>query len=242
MNPAEGRRIALVQEDADQLDFLRHIVRFIGVSHVAFRSGEAFLEALGHDAFDLLVLDWNLPDLQAPSVVEEVRRRLGPAFPIVFVACRALESDIVAGLRAGADDYVTKPVRAPELSVRIQALLRRAHPLPQCDRMTFGPFMFDVARRRAEVHGKPVELKPPEFDLALSLFTHSGGLLSRTRLMECVVDAAEDAPPRTLEAHVSRVRSKLGILPQNAFRVSSVYGVGYRLDEVSALGAARPAM
>ena len=99
MKAAEGRRIALVEDDADQLDLLRHIVRSLGASSEAFGSGERFLKVLERETFDLLVVDWNLPGIQGPDIVAEVRERLGPSFPIVFVTSRALESDIVAGLR-----------------------------------------------------------------------------------------------------------------------------------------------
>ncbi|HVZ43997.1 MAG TPA: response regulator transcription factor [Ramlibacter sp.] len=233
MNAAEGRRIALVEDDGAQLDLLQHIVRFLGASCVPFPSGEKLLKVLERESFDLLVVDWNLPGIQGPEIVARVRELLGPAFPIVFVTSRALESDIVAGLRAGADDYVTKPVRPLELGVRIQALLRRAYPPPRSERISFGPFVFDLAQRKAEVQGKAVELQPREFDLAVFLFTNSGRLLSRAHLMQSVMHASPDVASRTLDTHVSRLRAKLGILPENGFRLSSVYGVGYRLDEVT---------
>ena len=234
MKAAEGRRIALVEDDADQLDLLRHIVRSLGASSEAFGSGERFLKVLERDTFDLLVVDWNLPGIQGPDIVAEVRKRLGPAFPIVFVTSRALESDIVAGLRAGADDYVAKPVRPLELEVRIEALLRRAYPPVRSERIAFGVFSFDLAQRKAEVNGAPVELQPREFDLALFLFTNAGRLLSRAHLMQSVMHASPDISSRTLDTHMSRLRAKLGIVPENGFRLASVYGVGYRLDEVQA--------
>jgi DNA-binding response OmpR family regulator len=234
MNAAEGRRIALVEDDVAQLDLLQHIVRSLGASNESFPSGEAFLKIVERESFDLLVVDWNLPGIQGPGIVARVRELLGTAFPIVFVTSRGLESDVVAGLRAGADDYVTKPVRPMELAVRIQALLRRAYPPPRSERVEFGPFMFDLAERKVEVRGAPVELQPREFDLALFMFNNTGRLLSRSHLMQTVMHASPDIASRTLDTHVSRLRAKLGILPENGYRLASVYGVGYRLDEVAA--------
>jgi DNA-binding response OmpR family regulator len=234
MNAAEGRRLALVEDDPVQLDLLQHIARSLGASSAPFGSGELFLKVLDRESFDLLVVDWQLPGIQGPDIVAHVRRLLGPAFPIVFVTSRALESDIIAGLRAGADDYVPKPVRPAELAARVQALLRRAYPPPRSDNAVFGPYRFDLAQRQVEVRGEPVELQPREFDLALFLFSNAGRLLSRSHLMQSVMHASPDIPSRTLDTHVSRLRAKLGIAPDNGFRLASVYGVGYRLDEVTA--------
>lgn len=234
MNAAEGRRIALVDDDPAQLDLLQHILRSLGASSVPFPSGEQLLKVIERESFDLLVVDWNLPGIQGPDIVARVRGLLGTAFPIIFVTSRALESDVVAGLNAGADDYATKPVRPLELGVRIRALLRRAYPPPRSDRIAFGPFTFDLAQRKVEVRGEPVELQPREYDLAVFLFTNTGRLLSRSHLMQTVMHASPDINSRTLDTHVSRLRAKLGIVPENGFRLASVYGVGYRLDEVSA--------
>lgn len=234
MNPAQGRRIAFVEDDAAQRDLLAHIARSIGASSIAFESGEKFLKVLDRESFDLLVVDWQLPGIQGPDIVVAVRERLGPLLPIVFVTSRAMEPDVVAGLRAGADDYVAKPVRPVELAARVQALLRRAYPPPRSDELVLGPYTFDLAQRQARLRGEVVELQPREFDLAVFLFANTGRLLARPHLLQSVMHASPDTPSRTLDTHMSRLRAKLCIAPENGFRLASVYGVGYRLDEVSA--------
>lgn len=234
MNAVEGRRIALVEDEADQLDLLQHIVRSLGAASSSFTSGEKLLKLLDRESFDMLVVDWNLPGIQGPEIVAQARRQLGPSIPIVFVTGRALESDVVAGLRAGADDYVTKPVRPAELAARIQALMRRAYPPPAQERVSYGPYAFDLAQRVVAFHGQPVDLQPREFDLAVFLFSNAGRLLSRAHLIQSVMHASPDIPSRALDTHISRLRTKLGIVPENGFRLASVYGVGYRLDEVTA--------
>ncbi len=226
-----GRRIAIVEDEQEQRSLLAHVATAAG--HVAepFASGEAFLKALQRETFDLLVVDWHLPGIQGPGIVAAVRAQ-GHAFPIVFVTSRAQEPDIVAGLQAGADDYVAKPVRPAELAARLKALLRRAYPEPRAERLVFGPYAFDLVQRTATVDGVPVELQPREFELAIFLFNNRGRLLSRAHLVESVLHTSPDAISRSLDTHVSRLRTKLGIAPATGFRLASVYGLGYRLDEV----------
>ncbi|MBI5277453.1 MAG: response regulator transcription factor [Burkholderiales bacterium] len=233
MNPANGRRFAIVEDDPAQRDLLQHVARSMGASSEAFESGEQLLKSLRRESFDLLLVDWNLPGIQGPDIVRAVRSERGMDFPIIFVTARALEPEIVAGLGAGADDYVAKPVRPAELAARITALLRRAYPQPRVDRLEFGPYAFDTVQRTAHLRGAPVELQPREFDLAIFFFSNMGRLLSRAHLTESAMHASPEAISRSLDTHISRLRTKLSIGPANGYRLVSVYGMGYRLDEVT---------
>jgi DNA-binding response OmpR family regulator len=233
MNASHGRRFAIVEDDPAQQDLLQHVARSLGASSEVFGSGEQLLKSLRRETFDLLLVDWNLPGMQGPDIVRAVRTERGLDFPIIFVTSRALEPEIVSGLTAGADDYVAKPVRPAELAARIGALMRRAYPQPKVDQLTYGPYAFDTVQRTATLRGVPVDLQPREFDLAVFFFTNTGRLLSRAHLTESAMHASPDAISRSLDTHISRLRTKLSIGPANGYKLSSVYGMGYRLDEVS---------
>lgn len=231
-----GRRVAIIEDDPVQQDLLLHVVKSAGGVAEVFPAGEKLLKVLPRESFDLLIVDWALPGVQGPDVVRSVRAGSGPALPILFVTSRAMERDVVAGLAAGADDYVTKPVRPIELAARMRALLRRAYPAPapgpKCE--AFGPFTFDHVERRASVDGVAVDLQPREFELAWYFFRNCGRLLSREHLSAAVLNANPSAVSRSLDTHVSRVRTKMGITPARGFRLVSVYGVGYRLEKLEA--------
>ncbi|MRD48917.1 response regulator [Caenimonas koreensis DSM 17982] len=232
MAALDGRRFAIVEDDPAQRDLLQHIAKSLGATSEAFGSGEALLKALQRDTFDLLMVDWNLPGIQGPDIVSTVRAQLGLDFPIILITSRALESEVVTGLKAGADDYVTKPVRPMELAARIQAALRRAYPEPRTERREFGLYTFDMVNRVALLRGEAVDLQPREFDLAVFMFANTGRLLSRAHLLESGLHANPDTLSRSLDTHISRLRVKLAVGPANGFKLASVYGMGYRLDEV----------
>ncbi|MNV63247.1 Sensory transduction protein regX3 [compost metagenome] len=157
---------------------------------------------------------------------------VGPQLPILFVTRRNDERDVIAGLAHGADDFMTKPLRMGELVARASALLRRAFPQAMGSRLEFGPYCFDPAQRSLALHGHIVELKNREYELALLMFRNTGRLLSRGHIREVVWGEVSEAPSRSLDTHVSRLRTKLILTPANGYTISSIYGVGYRLDKV----------
>jgi DNA-binding response OmpR family regulator len=203
----------------------------IGHDCHTFDHGRALLHALRRESFDLLIVDWQLPDLSGPDVVLWVRSNVEHRIPVLFVTSRVDERDIVEGLACGADDYMTKPTRVGELIARVRALMRRSYPVTELPTQTLGRYCIDQRRRVIEIDGEPVALKHKEYDLAQCLFANIGRLLSREHLQEAAWGA--DGPAvtsRSLDTHVSRVRMKLGLRPENGFRLSAVYGVGYRLE------------
>jgi len=143
----------------------------------------------------------------------------------------------LAGLAAGADDYIIKPVRRGELVTRVQALLRQAYPAYQAsEQIRFGSYVFAVRMAKLTVAGKAVELTQKEFDLALLFFRHLGHPLSRATILEAIWPQDDQMASRTLDTHVSRVRSKLGLKPEQGFRLATVYSYGYRLDKTADIG------
>ena len=241
-------RIAILDDDDLQLELIRHLLEKSGFHCHAFTEGRALMRELRRESFDLLVLDWHVPDVSGPEVLKWVRENSAQRIPVLFVTGRTSEDDIVAGLAAGADDYMIKPLRPSELIARVQALLRRAYPGAVRDQLFFDPYRFEPAQSivsftiAGKAHAVPLTQK--EFDLALLLFRNAGRPLSRSHIREAVWGSDVDIPSRTMDTHVSRIRTKLELRPEIGYRVMPVYSYGYRLDrlEDAAREAADPAV
>jgi DNA-binding response OmpR family regulator len=225
-------RIAVLEDDESQRDWMNSFLLALGHVAHSFSSAEALLRELRRENFDLLVLDWNLPDMSGLEVTRWVRSNIKARIPVLFVTCHVDEADLVEALKAGADDYMCKPVRVPELLARLHALLRRAYPDQTGDVLVSGDYVFDQKAKTLTIKGELVELKHREYELAYLLFSRLGELLSRKYLQESVWGGQADAVSRTLDTHVSRLRVKLDLRPENGYRLSSVYSLGYRLESL----------
>ena len=232
-------RLAALDDDVSQLDLIQRSVKAIGYECQLFERGQALMRELRRDSFDLLIVDWQLPDIAGPDVVRWVRANHEHPVPILFLTNRSEERDIVEGLGCGADDYMTKPIRVHELMARVKALIRRSYPQQDNALLRFGGYCIDLAARTIAFEGRPIELKQKEFELARCLFANLGRLLSRAYLAETVWGRAVEVPSRSLDTHVSSLRAKLGLRPARGYRLSAVYGQGYRLE---AVGDGAPAL
>ncbi|GAA4031854.1 response regulator transcription factor [Actimicrobium antarcticum] len=192
------------------------------------------LNQLRRESFDMLIIDWQVPDLSGADVLLWAREKLPPVLPVLFMTSRSGEDDIVAGLAAGADDYMIKPIRRGELVARVQALLRRAYPTQNTiEQIQFSQYIFEPRTGRLLANGELIELTQKEFDLALLLFRNLGRPLSRAYILEAVWSRDVEIPSRTMDTHVSRVRTKLKLRPEHGFRLAPVYSYGYRLEQVA---------
>lgn len=227
-------RIAALDDDALQLDLIKQATEAMGHACHTYLQGGDLLRALRRETFDLLIVDWELPDMAGPEVVRWVRQHIGPQLPILFVTNRQTERDIVEGLGSGADDFMVKPVRIGELTARVSALLRRAYPATTGGVQEFGRYRFLSDTRAIEIDGVAVELKNREYELALFLFQNMGRLLSRDHLKEIIWGQVGDVMSRSLDTHISRLRTLLDLRPSNGFILSAVYGVGYRFEAIDA--------
>ncbi|MFO7188916.1 MAG: response regulator transcription factor [Pseudomonadota bacterium] len=232
-------RIALLEDDPSQRDLVK--LWLDGAGHVchAFSRSRDFMRILTRDTFDLLLIDWELPDINGDRVLEWVRANVRQYVPVMFATARAEEEDICSILRAGADDYLVKPLRKNELLARVDALGRRSKPpLPNNEPLRVGDFEIDFECRVLRRKGVPVLLTQKDFDLAVFLFRNVGNLLSRGHILETVWGRNPDLNTRTVDTHISRLRSKLGLTPENGWRLSAVYQQGYRLEPVAERDAA----
>jgi two-component system response regulator RegX3 len=227
-------RIAILEDDPDQLALLKRWLVQDGHDAHGFLSGRDLMMRSSRESFDLFVLDWQVPDVPGIEVLQWLRGRVSRQVPILFVTVRDSEQDIVFALESGADDYIVKPPRQAELLARVHALLRRAYPREEETRLSFPPFEIDVRRGELLRDGRPVDLTPKEFDLAVALFRNIGRLMSRGHLHETVWGRSGDLHTRTVDTHVSQVRKKLDLRPESGYRVVPVYNYGYRLEKIPA--------
>jgi two-component system response regulator RegX3 len=197
-----------------------------------YDSGKAFIEALQRKRYDLLILDWVLPDSSGEIVLRWVRENLGWDVPVIFVTSRDVEEDVVKVLRQGADDYIVKPPKMLELLARIEALGRRSRPL-SAPTLRMGNYEIRQDAREIYLGGEPVALTQKEFELATYMFQHPGKLLSRVHLLEKIWGKNANVDTRTVDTHVSRIRKKLRIAPENGWQIHPVYGYGYRIERLS---------
>ena len=176
--------------------------------------------------------------MSGAEVLAWLRANLREHVPVMFVTGRDSEDDIVRALHSGADDYMTKPVAHGEFLARLGALLRRAYP-PRDERgESYGPYVFDPGRRVVAIAGREVPMTEKEYRLAELLFRNVGRLLSRGHLVESAWGRPDTGLSRSLDTHLSRLRQKLDLRPENGYRLSSAYSYGYRLEKVDAAAGA----
>ncbi|WP_273432725.1 response regulator transcription factor [Chitinibacter tainanensis] len=226
-------RIAALDDDADQLALVVQTVGQMGHQITGYSRADELIRQLRRDTYDLLLVDWELPDRSGIEVIQFVRQQLGANTPIIMLTLRSSEADVVTSLTAGADDFMTKPLRTSELQARIMAMARRTYPASQSSQSQFGEFTLDRQAKIIHYAGAPQPLKEREYDLAVVLFEHLGQLVSRQYLQETVWGLAVELSSRSLDTHISALRSKLQLRPERGFRLSAVYGHGYRLDALS---------
>ncbi len=226
-------KIAILDDDQTQTDFIGNVVMAAGYQSQPFLSVSALLSVLRRDTFDLIIVDWNMPERSGLDAIRWVRTNLAPPPPMLLVTSRTAEADIVEGLAAGADDYLAKPLSPALLAGKIAALLRRAYPLPSgAGTEHHGGFEFDAAGATVRLDGVVIPVTAKEFALALVLFRNLERALSRTYLTDAVWGTEPGVTSRSLDMHISRVRTKLDLRPEHGFRLTPIYSYGYRLERV----------
>ncbi|MDB5797998.1 MAG: ompR1 [Paucimonas sp.] len=227
-------RIAVLDEERGQRELVCQVLKSAGHTCHAHSSGSELLAQMRRENYDMLLLHWQVTDITPEAVLQDVRENMPAALPVIFISGRSSEDDIISGMVSGANDYLIKPVRRGELVARVQAQLRRAYPTQNAvEQIQFGDYVFESRTGRLTVNGMSVELTHKEFDLALLFFRNLGRPLSRAYILEAVWSRDIDLPSRTMDTHVSRVRSKLKLRPENGYRLAPVYSYGYRLEQLS---------
>ncbi|WP_288767136.1 response regulator transcription factor [Varibaculum massiliense] len=178
---------------------------------------------------DLVILDLGLPDMDGLDVAREIRSQ-GSSVPILVLTARTDEVDMVVGLDAGADDYVTKPFRLAELLARVRALLRRAGSDFQDDTLEAQDIKIDVSAHRAFQDGRELQLTAKEFDLLRILIKEAGNVVPRQVIMQEVWGSDPAGSTKTLDMHISWLRRKLGDDAAYPYYISTVRGMGFRFE------------
>ena len=222
--------VLVVDDDLDTRRLLVVTLNREGFRCRAVASGAAALLEVQAQLPDLIVLDLIMPEMDGLEVCWRLRADAATAgVPVIMLTARVEETDRVAGLEMGADDYVVKPFSVKELVARMRAVLRRMRPGLTGQALRAGRLSLDPARHTVEVSGTPVVLTRKEFDLLHTLLEAAGRVLSREHLLRRVwgYTYAGEIASRTVDVHVRRLRAKLG---DEGRRITTIKGVGYRFD------------
>ncbi|MDH1056201.1 response regulator [Aquipseudomonas alcaligenes] len=219
-------RLLLVEDDKALGEGLRLGLRQEGYTVDWLEDGTSALHALLSEDFDLLVLDLGLPRMSGLQVLRELRRS-GSALPVLILTARDSTEDRIAGLDAGADDYLVKPFDLDELKARLRALLRRSAGRAEL-RIEHAGVSLDPSSQQVSYQGKPVPMTPKEYLLLHELLSQPGKVLTRERLAQLLYGWDEEAESNTLEVHIHHLRKKLF-----SSLIRTVRGVGYLVEEQS---------
>ncbi len=228
MKVSGSRRVLVVDDEEMVREVVARYLERDGFTVVQASDGAEALAALKESLPDLVVLDLMLPKVEGVEVLREIRKR--GRLPVILLSARAEESDRVAGLELGADDYVVKPFSPRELAARVRSVLRRSEPeVP--NRLEFGDLIVDQGSREIIVRGEAIDAAPKEFDLLMQLASEPRTVFSRAELLERVWDSSVDyQDPSTVTVHMRRLRQKIEEDPNNPRWLTTVWGVGYRFD------------
>ncbi len=227
-------RVALLEDDRDQAALFTEWLKAAGHTCEHFDTGKSFVRNIKHDSFDALILDWMVPDMDGFEVLRWVRENFDWPIPVVFVTAKDDEDDIVRALEEGADDYVVKPAKQRELVARITAVVRRAAGVDDTQTtIEQDPFLIDLGNHQIQRGGERIEVTQKEYELIVFLFRNVGRVLSRAHILESVWGRNPDINTRTVDTHVSRIRSKLALALDTGWKLSSIYQHGYRLEKTS---------
>tara|TARA_R110002073_G_scaffold302186_1_gene469795 strand:+ start:947 stop:1645 length:699 start_codon:yes stop_codon:yes gene_type:complete len=229
-------KILIVEDDHDINNLLAMNLRSSGYEIESSESGKQGLEMALTGHYDLILLDLMLPEIDGLEICRRLRAN-GSTTPILMLTAKDGEIDRVVGLEMGADDYLTKPFSIRELQARVKALLRRVEMMrhqekPVKEVLNFGELLICPTKRTVNLRGEPIELTGTEFDLLLYLARHPGMVFSRSQLLDNIWGYQHSGYEHTVNSHINRLRTKVEIDPSKPNYVLTVWGVGYKFNDV----------
>jgi DNA-binding response OmpR family regulator len=230
--PNGSTRILLVDDEQSIQTLLSYPLRKDGYHVTSAQDGREALDRFSEARFDLVILDLMLPKLDGVEVCRQLRSR--SQVPIIMLTAKGSETDKVAGLEVGADDYITKPFSMREFRSRVKAALRRSRMVGEPDeveKIEQGDLEVDYGRRMVTLRGEEVRVTYVEFEILGALARSPGRVLSRETLLEHVWGDSEYRDPRTVDVHIRHLREKLESEPKKPEFLFTVRGVGYRFNE-----------
>lgn len=222
-------RVLVVEDDVKSASYLANALRESGHMSEVVHDGNEGLEVAQNDQFDVLILDRMLPQRDGLSVVEELRRT-GNRTPVLILSALSGVDDRVTGLRAGGDDYLTKPYAISELLARIEALVRRASPEEASTKYAVGDLVLDRLAHKVCRDGEPILLQPREYRLLEYLMKNAGQVVTRTMLLEHVWDYHFDPQTNVIDVHISRLRAKIDKNYEKPL-LHTIRGAGYMIRD-----------
>lgn len=232
-----SQRLLIIDDDTALTAMLTEYMKPFGLDIVAAHSAAEGLELLASTAFDALILDVMLPDLDGFSVARQIRASRAPwgQVPIVMLTARGDETDRIVGLELGTDDYLPKPFNPRELLARLRAVLRRREPVAGSavrKTLRFGRLEIDHDTRSVLLDGQPRSLTAYQFDLLWTLASNSGRVLTREAIMDQLRGSSLDSFDRSIDVHVSRIRAAIEDDPRLPRRIITIRGSGYLFARV----------
>ncbi len=227
-----SEKILIVEDEVRIVRTLRLYLEQAGFAVTAVHDGAQAIPAFRQERPSLVLLDLNLPGREGLDICRSMRQ-LGNV-PIIMITARTEEVDRLIGLELGADDYISKPFSPREVVARVKAVLRRTHGSMSSgtDRLQAGLLQLDTAAYQVWANGTLLDLTHTEFELLATLMRHKGRVLNRAQLLEALQGIAHEEFERAIDQHIKNIRRKLKDIVGELAIINTIYGVGYRLDEV----------
>jgi DNA-binding response OmpR family regulator len=224
--------ILVVDDEQKIIRITSDYLEAAGYSVLTADDGISALRVVDESHPDLVILDLGLPGMDGLDVCRELRKISD--VPIIILTARGEESDKIVGLELGADDYITKPHSPKELVARVRAVLRRMEKSTSDEEIfRVGKVRFDVPKMRLTIEETDIELTPTEFELLLTLARQPGRIFTRSQLLDAIHGVAFDSYERAIDAHIKNIRRKIEPDPREPRFVLTVYGVGYKFNDVA---------
>ncbi|MGB4812035.1 MAG: response regulator transcription factor [Methylophilaceae bacterium] len=224
--------IAFLDDDFTYAEQILEWLNLADYEVTHFSTGMDFLKNFSDAKYDLCIFDFGLPDIHGADVMDSIKLKSNKLPPIIFLTGMNVdEKDMVRLIDSGADDYIIKPISRPLLIARINALLRRSLTALNTQSVSeFGALTVNSKLRKIHLDGQEIKVTDKEFDLAIYFLRNEGALLSRAHLMQVVWGSSAEVETRKVDVHVSHLRTKLKLVPEYGWKLSSIYQQGYRLE------------
>ncbi|MDR0662789.1 MAG: response regulator transcription factor [Spirochaetaceae bacterium] len=224
----KGKQTVLVVDDEEKiLSLVKSYLEINGYTALCARNGREGMSFFEKNQVSLILLDLMLPDFSGEEFCRKIRAISG--IPIIMITAKAEEADIINGLKIGADDYVTKPFSPRQLMARIEAALRRTVNNEPCQFLQYTDLIIDIERRSVKCGGKAITLTRDEYNILTLLMSRQAKIFTRDEILEAVKGDDYDAFDRTIDAHIKKIRAKIGDDSKPPKYIITVYGMGYRI-------------
>ena len=223
--PTVAERILLIEDDARLAEMVKTYLGGAGLHVTIAANGQSGIAAESRDAYDALILDLMLPDMDGLDVCKRIRARADT--PILMLTARGDAMDRGVGLELGADDYLPQPFEPRELLARLKAILRRGRSPRKVDMLRFGRLEIDIDARQVRLDGEERALTSYQFAMLLLMAQHAGRVMSRDAIMDAMKNERLEAFDRSIDVHISRIRAAIEEDAKKPRRVITVRGAGY---------------